>query len=895
MPQPVDDTRAAPTLLPTGTITFLMTDIEGSTRLLQELGEQYSELLAEHYRLLREAFASGIEVKTEGDAFFFAFHDARSAIRAAIEGQRRLKAHAWPADAAVRVRIGIHSGEGRLLGSDYVGLDVHRVARITAASHGGQIVVSDAARALAEVALPNEVRLSDLGNHRLKDLERSEHLFQVVAPGLDEEFPPLRSLDARTHNLPAQITSFVGREREKRELLELLGSSRLVTLTGPGGTGKTRLALEVASAALDDCADGVFFVTLATVSAPDLLAPTVATTLKVRESPTRPILERLIEHLAERALLLVLDNFEHLIDAAPTVGDLLGAAPRLRVLVTSREPLRIVGEQEFPVPALTVPDIASDGIDQLLAVDAVTLFVQRARSVRPGFGLAPDNARAVAGICARLDGLPLAIELAAARVRLFEPHEILARLDRRMTFLAGGRDLPARQRTLRGALDWSHELLDDPERALFRRFSVFAGGCNLDAVETVCNPQELGLDPVDGLSSLLDKSLIRRVEAAEELRVAMLETIREYARDRLEGSDEASETEARHAAFYLDLAERAAEHLYGPQQGRWLDILDQELDNVRAVIRRSIASGDAETGLRLAAALTMFWLFRGRWKEGRGHLEELLALPASHKTPACRAAALDALIDLMSWQGDYDATRCLAEEALVAHRELGNVAGVANQLSSLGYASIGPDPEAARELFRESIDTYREIGAPPMIAGSLIGMACAEMRLRHLTEGRKSLEEAERLLRRAGNEEFLTIPMGLLGIADRLNGDLAAARRRYAELLLNSQKTDRQLGITMALQCFADLALVEGRPERATVLSAAEGRLAEQLGGTPSLNLAGIPDVRERARAELGDERYEAALARGRSAGLEEIVQLALSRAAPTEAARADSAAAPSN
>jgi predicted ATPase/class 3 adenylate cyclase len=874
----VEGATVSPTVLPTGTVTFLMTDIEGSTRLLQTLGDRYPDLLADHYGLLREAVGSaGVEVSTEGDALFFVFNDAPSAIRAALEGQRALAAHAWPNDAAVRVRMGIHSGKGTLLGRDYVGLDVHRAARITGAGHGGQIVVSDAARALAEAALPNDARLCDLGDHRLKDLEHSEHLFQVVAAGLQPEFPLLRSLDARPHNLPAQVSSFVGREREKGQLLQLLGVSRLVTLTGPGGTGKTRLALETASAALDDCAEGAFFVPLATISEASFVVPTIATALNVRENPTSPILDRLIEHLAGRALLLVLDNFEQVIEAAPNVGKLLATAPSLKVLVTSREPLRIAGEQEFPVQPLALPyRLGQDQPDELLAVDSVALFMQRARSVRPGFDLTPDNATAVVGICTRLEGIPLALELAAARARLFEPHEILDRLDRCLSFLAGGRHLTPRQRTLRGAIDWSYELLSEPEQALFRRLSVFAGGCTLEAVEAVCDQQEPELDAVDGLSSLHDKSLIRRVEAAAELRMTMLEMIREYAHERLEASGEASEIRARHAAFFLSLAERVGGHLQGPEQQRWLDTLDQELDNFRAVIRRSIESKQAETGLRLAAALTMFWVFRNHGKEGRRHVAELLALRAGGATPAARAAGLDAAAGLAGWQSDYDASRQLAEEALTAYRELGDVAGIARQLSSLGYANIMGDPATALEMFRKSIDASRRAGVGPMIGGTLVGMACAQMRLGHLDEAEKSLEEAERVFRQAGDDGSLFIPAGLLGLAARLRGDLTEARRQYVEVLLKSQAGGGHIGITMALEFLADLALVQGESEHAAVLGAAEARLTEELGGTPSLELAGIPNVLERARAELGDEMYEAATTRGRSAPLEEIVQLAL-------------------
>jgi len=866
--------------LPTGTVTFLMTDIEGSTRLLQALPEGYPGLLEDHHQLIREAFGSvgGIEASVEGDALFFAFADAPSAVRAALEGQRCLARHAWPAGATVRVRMGLHTGEGRLLGGEYVGLDVHRTARIVTAGHGGQVVVSDAARGLAEARLPPGASFRDLGEHRLKDIDRSEHLFQLAADGLATEFPPLRSLTGRPNNLPARMTSFVGRDLEKQQLLEHLAASRLVTLTGPGGTGKTRLSLEVARASLDRFTDGVYFVPLATISDPELLVITLAATLGVREGPARPIREGLIEYLRDRTILLVLDNFEQLLSAAPTVGELLAAAPRLKVLASSREALRIAGEQEYPVQPLAVPD-SGDAIalEELELIDSVALFVQRARAVSPAFELVPDNARAVSEICMRLDGLPLAIELAAARSRLFEPAEILARLDRRLAFLAGGRDVPERQRTLRGAIDWSHELLDEAEQVLFRRLAVFAGGCTVEGVEAVCEPQERGLDAVDGISSLHDKSLVRRDDgAAGGLRVVMLETIREYARERLHASGEAADVRRRHAAFFLDLARRAAEHLYGREQTEWLQLLDRELDNFRAVIGWALDSGYVEIGLRLAASLDRFWIFRNHAKEGRRHLDALLASPLSGVPLAARAAGVGVAAELAGWQGDYDVSRPLAEQSLAMYRELGDTAGIAGQLSNLAYSTVMPDPAAALELFRESVAAYREAGGPPMMGESLAGMATAEMQFRRLRDAASHLEEATAVFRQAGDTTMTLISEGLLGLCARLEGDLTAARRRYVDVLVGAERAGTQIWLTMPLAALADLALLEGDAERAAVLDAAQAQLAERLGGTPSLALVGIPDVADRARAELGDEHYEAAVARGRSASLEEVIALAL-------------------
>jgi predicted ATPase/class 3 adenylate cyclase len=863
-----------------------MTDIEGSTRLLQALGDQYSDLLAAHYRLISDSCAAvgGTLVSTDGDAVFVAFSDAPAAVRGALEAQRALNQHPWPRDAAVGVRMGIHTGEGRLLGSTYVGLDVHRVARIAAAGHGGQTVLSDTTRALVSGSLPPGAELHDLGEHVLKDLESAERLFQLVTPDLPSGFPPLRSLQEPVRNLPMQLTSFVGRKHEKRQLLEFLGANRIVTLTGPGGTGKTRLSIEVAAAFVGADQDSVHFVELASVSDPELLYPTIAATLGVRETASRPIRDSLTERLRERPMLLVLDNFEQLTKAAPAVGDLLAAAAQLKLLVTSREPLRISGEQEYPVPPLEIPDTHADvSLDALLSLDSVELFVQRARVVRPDFDLSAANAADIAEICARLDGLPLAIELAAARSRLFAPHDLLSRLDRRLTF-AGGRDVSERQRTLRGAIDWSHELLDEAEQVLFRRMAVFAGGCTLEAVEATCVLAEDHFDALEVVPSLHDKSLLRRDEAASgSVRVSMLETIREYALERLDASPEATQIRSAHAAFFLDLAEQASPHVRGPAGRQWLGRLEGELDNFRAAIRWAIDSGDLNLGLRLAAALDPLWIFENHQREGRRHLDELLAQPVSQGLPEARAAALGASASIAVWQADYSAGSKLAEKSLEIYREIGDVLGIARQLSSLGFAAIVADPVDAHRLFAESIAAFREAGGPPEMGESLIGMAMTELQLDRVAEAIAHLEEATLSFERAGDEPLALIAAGILGLSDRLVGDLSAARRRYVDVLVRSHRVGADVVTSLPLAALADLALLEGDPERAAVLHGAQAQLADRLGGTPTFELVGIPDVGERARAELGPARYEAALARGRSMPLDEVVRLALS--APGELA----------
>ncbi|HEX2194519.1 MAG TPA: adenylate/guanylate cyclase domain-containing protein, partial [Candidatus Limnocylindria bacterium] len=504
--------------LPIGTVTFLFTDIEGSTRMAQALGEEWPPVLERHLDILRRSVEShgGVTFGTEGDAVFAAFASAHAAVAAAVDAQRALAFEGWPEGAAVRVRMGLHTGEGQLAGDAYVGLDLHRVARITAAGHGGQVLLSETTRVLAEGNLPPGTSLREMGEHRLKDLSRAEHLSMLVIDGLPSTFPPLRTLDVVPNNLPTQLTTFLGRERELAAAGELLRNARLLTLTGPGGTGKTRLSLQLAAEATDAFPDGVYWVPLGTITDPALVTPTMAQVLGLPD-PRGRVIEQLAEHLADKRVLFVLDNFEQVLDAATSIGELLQRLPRLTVLVTSRSPLRIYGEREFPVPPLAVPDPAQlPSLESLGQYASVALFIERAMAVQPSFAVDASNAPALAEICARLDGLPLAIELAAARVRVLTPQAILARLDHRLKLLAGGsRNLPERQQTLRGAIDWSHDLLDAADRVAFARFSAFSGGADEEAFSRVVLadwPAEAGPVPdgLEALTSLLDKSLLRQ-------------------------------------------------------------------------------------------------------------------------------------------------------------------------------------------------------------------------------------------------------------------------------------------------------------------------------------------------------------------------------------------------
>jgi len=630
--------------LPTGTVTFFFTDIEGSTRLWEQYPEAMKKALARHDALLRAAIEAhdGYVFKTVGDAFCAAFDTAPDALAAALAAQRALHAEAWGEVGSIRVRIALHTGAAEEREGDYFGQPLNRVARLLSAGHGGQVLLSQTIYDLVRDALPAGASLRDLGERRLKDLQRPERIFQLVVPDLPADFPSLKTLDNRPNNLPAQAALLVGREKEIEAVRGRLlrPDVRLLTLTGPGGTGKTRLALQVAAEVLDDFEHGVFFVALAPISDPGLVVPTMAQTLGLKETAGQPLIETLKDYLRDRALMLVLDNFEQVLAAASRVAELLAAGPQLKVLVTSRAVLRVYGEHEFPVPPLTLPDPQRlPPPERLTQYEAVRLFIERALAVKPDFAVTNDNAPAVAEICRRLDGLPLALELAAARIRLLPPQAMLARLERRLPLLTGGaRDLPARQQTLRNAIAWGYDLLGPGEQTLFRRLAVFVGGCTLEAAEAVGGG---AVEVLDGIESLVGKSLLRQEEGVGgEPWFAMLETIREFALERLEESGEAEAIRRQHAAHYLELAEQAESALKGSQQMAWLEQLEREHDNLRAALRRSVERGEAEYGLRLGGALGRFWWMHGYLIEGRAWLTALLALPGASSSTAARALAL---------------------------------------------------------------------------------------------------------------------------------------------------------------------------------------------------------------------------------------------------------------
>ena len=894
--------------LPSGTLTFLFTDIEGSTRLVQQLGPQrYGDVLGIHRELLRQAWAAneGVEVGTEGDSFFVVFTSAAAAVNAAVEAQRALATAHYPHDVEpLRVRMGLHTGLGLLSSGSYVGADVNRAARVAAAANGGQVVLSSAIVALLGDGLPAGVRIRDVGEHRLKDL-RPERLAVLEIDGLADDPRPIRSLDSRPNNLPSQVTSFVGRAAELAETTARLATARLLTLTGPGGTGKTRLSLQLAASVAESFGDGVYFVALEPIREAALVGPTIAAVLGLVEDTSVPIGERLAAWIGARRLLLVLDNFEQVIEAAPLVGELLRATSELKLIVSSRSPLHVSGEQEYPVPGLPIPpDPSSQGAMERSSLggelagpdpasldqyESVRLFVARAGAVKPAFGLTGQNAAAVAGIVARLQGMPLAIELAAARIKLLPPEAILARLGDQLAALGGGaRDLPERQQTLRGAIAWSHDLLDTPGRLLFARLSVFAGGCTLEMAETICGPaDELGIDLLDGIEALVDQSLVRAEEVGGEPRFRMLETIRAFSAEQLAASGETDLVSERHARAFLDLAEGAAARLAGSEQRAWLDRLDLEHDNLRAALDWTTARPDPELAIRLGFALWRFWQKRGYLVEGRRRLERIAAQPWSSDDARLRARLLEALGGIAWWQGDIKSMATFYNEALDRWRVTGDQAEIANALynASFSYvftstpadpASLDPDREGLR-LMEEALAIYRALG-DKRGAGNAV-WAIGNWYHFHL-QGEvaiASFREALELFSATEDETMVAWAHHMLGTALLRAQQTDEAAEHIGPALDHFEAAGDATALTLVLDDFSALARVQGDLPRSARLHGA----ARALAMTTGANLSDLVDELDEAvsirttRQLLASEDLERYAEEGRAMSLAEAVRYA--------------------
>lgn len=738
--------------LPTGLLTLLFTDIEGSTRLLQQLGARYADLLRECRRLLRQSFhqGNGYEVDTQGDAFFVVFERAADAISSAIAAQRALFDAHWPDEVTVRVRMGLHSGEPQPAEEGYIGLDVHQAARIMGAAHGGQVLLSQITCDLIASALPDGVSLRDLGAYRLKDIAGDRRLYQLVIPGLPADFPPPAALNSHRpfRNLPSPATSFVGREQELSVIGDYLRRAdvRLLTLIGLSGVGKTRLALRAAAEYSELFSDGLCYVGLEQVEDANEVLPAVAQALDIRVEKEQPLIRQVKETLRTRSLLLVLDNFEQVLPARTVIADLLANCTMLKVLVTSRVRLHLQAEHLIEVQPLSIPasgpalDLAS-----LSHYAAIALFVQRAQAVEPGFQLTDENAPAVAGICRRLDGIALAIELAAARMRHFSPQRLLAHLEQGMSVLQrNAPEAPARQQTLQAALAWSYNLLSPAEQAIFRRLSVCVGGATPEAVEYICTAAGALDGKVPGiLEELVDKSMLHRAE--DDQRFWLLQTLREYAGERLAEAGEQETTRAAHARYFLSWVEHIVPLLSGAEQADWLDRLDLEYANIRAALEWMQAEDGleperAEQALRLCVALLGFWEIRGYMAEGLSFTERALAR-SQEAAPALRAQALHGAGFLALMLDDRTRAEALLLESQMVFRESGDREGMANILRLQGnLAIVNSQYKIARRLLEEAITIYRELGDSRMAASTREALAQVAIAQGDFTRARSLLE-----------------------------------------------------------------------------------------------------------------------------------------------------------
>jgi len=872
-------------------VAFLFTDIQDSTRLWQQHRAAMERTYARHDAVLRAAITEqgGVVYKVVGGAVQAAFPTAPEAVAAALEIQLGLSLQDWTGLGLLeplRVRMALHAGavdpdpDG-----DYRSPVLNRLGRLLGAGHGGQVLLSQAVQQLSRDRLPEGTGLKDLGEQRLKDLLEPERVWQLLHPALPSDFPDLATLDVRPHNLPLQPTLLVGREREVTEVVALLRRDdvRLVTLTGPGGTGKTRLALQTAAEVVDEFPGGAWFVPLAALTDPALVPSAVAEALGVRETGGTPLRELLGDYLRDKRLLLVLDNFEQVLAAAPVINQLLAGSPEVKAITTSRAPLRLRIEREYAVPPLGLPRRKPPPTAaQLSQYAAVRLFIERAQAVRSDFVVDAANAPAIAEICHRLDGLPLAIELAAARIRLFPPQAMLSRLEQRLPLLTGGaRDLPLRQQTLKATIAWSYDLLSEDERRLYRRLSVFTGGWSLAAAEAVAGSPgsgDLGLDVLEGLEALAEHSLVHQMAGGmDEARFAMLETIREYGLDQLTAAGEAGEGHQRHAAYFLRLTEMAEGALQGPEQGAWLDRLEAEHDNLRAALTSALTE-DPEAALRLAGAARWFWEFRSYLSEGLSWLER--SLSAAPAAPAVlRAKATLGAGGLARLQGHYGRAEELLEEALAQYRSLGDGTGVAGALNTLAIIAEQQDLGRAVALYRESLALFREERNKRGQAITLQNLATCALERGDFGESTTLLEEALALFEETGNGIGVCMVLMNLGIIAARQGDPDRALALLADVLGRLLGLKDQALTSYGLQAVAEV-VAQRQPKRAARLAGAGAALREAIGLalSPS-DRAEYDQVVTNIGALLCDAVAAAEMKAGRALSLDEAVAEALALA----------------
>jgi predicted ATPase/class 3 adenylate cyclase len=920
--RPADERVCVPA--PISQVTLLFTDIEGSTALWEEDEARMSQALAFHDALARSAVEShgGAVVKTTGDGILAVFDDAGGALAATLDLQRALHGPAVSGSAPLRVRCGLHRGVVEHRDGDYFGSTVNRAARIMSAAHGGQVLLSQAVVDSLRDRLPAQVSLRGLGRIRLRDLSTPECVYQAVHPQLRLEFPALRSLETTPNNLPLQATTFIGRDRELAELKHLFATARLLTLTGAGGCGKTRLGVQLAADSLERFPDGAWLVELAPLSDPGLVPRTAAMVLGLEEQPGKAITATLVEHLKDKRLLMLFDNCEHLLDACARLADsLLRQCPHLTILASSREALGIAGEQTYRVPSLSLPDPQEVHTPaSIVPFEALQLFVDRCLNVRADFRVTHENAATLVSICHRLDGIPLAIELAAARVRSLSVEEINRRLDHRFRLLTGGsRTALPRQQTLRSLIDWSYDLLRDPEKLLLQRLSVFAGGWTLDAAERICAGDHVeDGELLDLLTSLIDKSLVAVEQSDARLRYRLLETVRQYARERLVESGGAEAIRERHRDYFVALAEEADRKLLGAEQADWLRRLGEEHDNLRLALEWSHGESQAQQDLRLCGAMHRFWFTRGYVAEGRQWCARILAKGAPAQPTLEYARALNVAGSLAFHQTDYPAARTLLEQSLALSRVLDHRKGIALALNNLGAVAIEQgDHPAARALYEESLALLRELGERHVAAGVLGNLAMVAHECGDLDAARTLSQESLAVSRELGDQGRIADALNTLGnvacdlgdlttawvlsqeslaigreLGDRdciatssknlgtvafMRGQLGDARSLYREAVAIRLELGDRLGIARALEGAAAIAAAQGDSIAAARTWGAAERLREEI-GSPIL-----PNERSRngkyatlARQTAADQRaFDRAWRQGRETSLNEAIELA--------------------
>ncbi|WP_394793812.1 tetratricopeptide repeat protein [Armatimonas sp.] len=795
--------------LPVGTITFLFTDIEGSTRLWEEHPETMRLALARHDALLREVIArhNGHVFKTIGDAFCVAFYTAPEALNATLDAQRTLITESWPAQTPLKVRMALHTGEAESRDGDYFGQPLNRVTRLLSASHGGQVLLSHATQALLGDNLPDSVSLRNLGLHQLKDLTSPEQVYQLRHPTLPDNFPPIKSLSTHPNNLPQQLTRFIGREKELAEIKEHLTTTRLLCLTGSGGSGKTRLSLQLAADTLELYPEGVWLIELASLTDPERVTQTVAGVLGIKEAGGKPILTTLTESVKDKYLLLLLDNCEHLLDASARLAEaVIGHCPHVQILATSRERLRIAGETTYRVPSLSLPDPKQvQTLESISPFESVRLFIDRTLQAQPHFMVTNANAPALAAICFQLDGIPLAIELAAARTHSLSIEEINQRLDHRFRLLTGGsRTALPRQQTLRSLIDWSYNLLTGAEKALLRRLCVFAGGWTLSAAESVCTDDLVADEEVlDLLTSLVDKSLVLAEQQQGQTRFRLLETIRQYARDCLLDSGEDDWTRGKHRDYFVALGEKTKLKLLGPEQGKWFNRLEDEHENLRVSLDWSL-QGRGTEAMRLGIVLFWFWVIRGYSTEAQEWYERILEMPAAQERTAQRAELLRSASEFARLR-DTTLAQTYQQQALTISRELKDRESIGWALYALG--KLAPTETLACAYYEEALLLWKEVG-------NKRGVGLVMSKLAYLT-----LEEGNFTLAQVQFEEILTLSQelgDLIGIAEALSslgqiakfqGDSTLAQQRFEESLAQSREIGHNESISSKLTILGELAI----------------------------------------------------------------------------------------